>query len=84
MTLPRRGRSTVAAGVALALGAAIAFWPVVTGVRSFFHFDLRYEIVPLWHVTQRAILSGDSPFWIDGENPAIPPFCYRKSRSSTP
>jgi hypothetical protein len=58
---------TVAAGAALALVTAIAFWPVVTGARSFFHFDLRYEIVPLWHVSERAVRSGRAPFWIDGE-----------------
>lgn len=47
--------------------ASLAFWPVVSGARSFFHFDLRYEIVPLWDVSRRAILAGESPFWIEGE-----------------
>ena len=41
---------------------------MVTGARSFFHLDLRYEIVPLWHVSQKALLSGQSPYWIDGEH----------------
>lgn len=57
---------TAAAGAALALAAAIAFWPVVSGERSFFHWDLRYEHVPIWQVTQKALRSGESPFWIDG------------------
>jgi hypothetical protein len=47
--------------------ASLAFWPVVSGARSFFHLDLRYEIVPLWEVSRRAILAGESPFWIEGE-----------------
>jgi Bacterial membrane protein YfhO len=60
-------RATVLGGVALALVAAFAFWPVVSGVRSFFHWDLRYEIVPLWHVSQEAVHSGRMPYWIDGQ-----------------
>jgi hypothetical protein len=55
------------AGIALAVVAAIAFWPVASGRRSFFHIDLRYEHLPVWHVTQQALLAGDSPFWITGE-----------------
>jgi hypothetical protein len=47
--------------------ATIAFWPVASGRRSFFHIDLRYEHLPVWHVTQRALLAGNSPFWIPGE-----------------
>jgi hypothetical protein len=58
---------TAAAGATLALVAALAFWPVVTGARSFYHWDVRYEIVPLWHVSQQAVHAGDWPFWIDGE-----------------
>ncbi|HEU5249821.1 MAG TPA: hypothetical protein VFW15_07520, partial [Thermoanaerobaculia bacterium] len=58
---------TAAAGAALALVAALAFWPVVTGARSFFQLDLRYEHIPIWHVVQQALLSGESPFWIDGQ-----------------
>jgi hypothetical protein len=60
-------RTTVFAGAALALGAVIAFWPVVAGTRSFFHTDLRYEVVPLWQASQKAILSGESPFWMPGQ-----------------
>ncbi len=44
-----------------------AFWPVVSGKRTFFHLDLRYEHLPVWDVTQRALRAGESPFWIDGE-----------------
>jgi hypothetical protein len=58
---------TAAAGAALALVAAIAFWPVVSGDRSFFQLDLRYEHVPIWDAVQKALLSGESPFWIDGQ-----------------
>ncbi|HEU5250757.1 MAG TPA: hypothetical protein VFW15_12285, partial [Thermoanaerobaculia bacterium] len=57
----------VRAGAILALVAAIAFWPVVSGARSFLHWDLRYEHVPVWHVTQQALLSGESPWWIEGQ-----------------
>jgi len=46
--------------------AGLAFWPVVSGSRSFFHGDLRYEHVPIWHATQQALLAGESPFWLDG------------------
>ena len=56
----------IGAGVILALVATIAFWPVVSGSRSFFHGDLRYEHLPIWHVTQKALLSGESPFWLEG------------------
>jgi hypothetical protein len=40
---------------------------VVAGTRSFFHYDLRYEVVPVWDVVGRAITSGTSPFWISEE-----------------
>jgi hypothetical protein len=40
---------------------------VVAGTRSFFHYDLRYEVVPLWSVSAAAVRSGHWPFWIDGE-----------------
>ncbi|HEX9690207.1 MAG TPA: YfhO family protein [Thermoanaerobaculia bacterium] len=74
--------ATVLAGAALALVAALAFWPVVSGERSFFQMDLRYEHVPIWHAVQQALRSGESPFWIDGQycgNPLLftqeaPPF----------
>jgi hypothetical protein len=59
-------RSTVAAGTVLALAASLAFWPVVSGSRSFFHGDLRHEHNPIWHVTQQALLAGESPFWLGG------------------
>jgi hypothetical protein len=56
-----------AAGAVLALVVALAFWPVVSGERSFLQMDLRYEHVPIWHVVQKALESGESPFWIDGQ-----------------
>jgi membrane protein YfhO len=73
---------TAAAGALLAVAAAIAFWPVVSGDRSFFQLDLRYEHVPIWHAVQQAIRSGESPYWIEGQycgNPLLftqeaPPF----------
>jgi hypothetical protein len=60
------GGSATAALVFLVLVAA-AFWPVVAGTRSFFHVDLYYEHLPVWEATQRALVSGESPFWLDGE-----------------
>jgi hypothetical protein len=54
-------------GILLALLVVVAFWPVVSGKRTFFHLDLRYEHLPVWDVTQRALRAGESPFWIDGE-----------------
>jgi hypothetical protein len=62
---PRQGR--LLAGILLALLVLAAFWPVVSGERTFFHLDLRYEHLPVWDVTQRALRAGESPFWIDGE-----------------
>lgn len=59
-------RSNVGGGVVLLVLTALAFWPVVVGSRSFLHGDLRYEHVPIWHVTQQAILAGESPFWLEG------------------
>ena len=55
------------AGAALALVVALAFWPVVSGARSFLHWDLRYEHVPIWTATQGALKSGESPFWVEGQ-----------------
>lgn len=62
---PRIG--VLGAGLLLAGLAAAAFWPVVSGARNFFHLDLRYEHLPVWDVTQKALRQGESPFWIDGE-----------------
>ncbi|HTR02337.1 MAG TPA: YfhO family protein [Thermoanaerobaculia bacterium] len=64
-----RPRPAATAGAALAFLAlsAAAFWPVLSGARTFFHLDLYYEHLPVWQATQRALLSGQSPFWIDGE-----------------
>ena len=59
-------RTNVLGGVVLLILAALAFWPVVSGSRSFFHGDLRYEHLPIWHVTQQALLAGESPFWLGG------------------
>jgi hypothetical protein len=62
------GRPSVLRGaMLLALVAAIAFWPVLSGQRMFFHIDLRYEHLPVWSVVQKALMRGESPFWIDGE-----------------
>jgi hypothetical protein len=55
------------AGAVLALVAALAFWPVVSGTRSFLHLDLRYEHVPIWTATQKALRSGESPWWVEGQ-----------------
>jgi hypothetical protein len=55
------------AGAVLALVVALAFWPVVSGARSFLHWDLRYEHVPIWTATQSALRSGESPWWVDGQ-----------------
>jgi len=57
------------AAVPVVLGAALlaAFGPVLLGERSFFHFDLYAEHVPVWHAVQSALLAGESPFWIDGQ-----------------
>jgi hypothetical protein len=55
------------AGAVLALVVALAFWPVVSGARSFLHWDLRYEHVPIWTATQKALTSGESPYWIEGQ-----------------
>ncbi|HEY6064939.1 MAG TPA: YfhO family protein [Thermoanaerobaculia bacterium] len=56
-----------AAGALLALVVLLAFWPVASGARSFLHWDLRYEHVPIWTATQKALRSGESPWWIEGE-----------------
>lgn len=64
----RRLPGTLAAGILLLLLAGAAFWPVVSGRRSFFHLDLRHEHLPVWSVTERALARGESPFWIDGEH----------------
>ena len=39
----------------------------MSGERRFFHLDLRYEHLPVWDVTQKALRARESPFWIDGE-----------------
>ncbi|HEY7113381.1 MAG TPA: YfhO family protein [Thermoanaerobaculia bacterium] len=64
MSRPRAG---AAAGLGLAALALVAFWPVVSGRQNFFHYDLRYEHLPVWDVTQKALAARESPFWIDGE-----------------
>ena len=63
----RARAETAGAALALLLLAAAAFWPVVSGTRTFFHLDLYYEHLPVWQAAQRALLSGQSPFWLDGE-----------------
>ena len=64
---PHRRHAAWVAGVALALLVLAAFWPVVRGTQSFFHFDLYYEHLPIWHATQSALRAGVPPFWLDGE-----------------
>jgi len=46
---------------------AAAFWPILVGTRSFLHWDLFYEHVPVWSNVQRLLRRGEAPFWIDGE-----------------
>ncbi|HVQ54131.1 MAG TPA: YfhO family protein [Thermoanaerobaculia bacterium] len=40
---------------------------MVDGTRSFFHFDLYYEHLPIWQAAQSALEAGQSPYWLDGE-----------------
>ena len=40
---------------------------MVDGTRSFFHFDLYYEHLPIWQAAQSALRAGQSPYWLDGE-----------------
>jgi len=61
--------------VVLAAVFLAAFGTVLLGERSFFHFDLYAEHVPVWHAVQSALLAGESPFWIDGQY-AGNPFLY--------
>lgn len=63
----RHGLSRPLAGILLALLVVAAFWPVVSGRRTFFQLDLRYEHLPVWEATQRALRAGESPFWIGAE-----------------
>lgn len=46
---------------------AAAFWPILAGTRSFLHWDLFYEHVPVWSSVQRLLRNGEAPFWIDGQ-----------------
>ena len=64
---PRAWTTAAAAALALLLLVLASFWPVVSGARSFFHLDLYYEHLPVWAATQRALLAGQSPFWLEGE-----------------
>lgn len=63
----RRLATTGAAALLFAALVAAAFWPVLSGARSFFHLDLYYEHLPVWEATQKALRAGESPFWLDGE-----------------
>jgi hypothetical protein len=63
---PADRRSIVLAGAGFALLVGLAFGPVVSAKRSFFHYDLRYEHLPVWNATQSALLSGESPWWLPG------------------
>jgi hypothetical protein len=64
----RETRTVQLAGLAILATVAVAFWPVISGSRSFFHLDLLYEHLPVWEATQKALASGESPFWIEGEH----------------
>ncbi len=74
----RRSETLAAAAVLLAL-VLLAFFPVVTGRRSFFHLDLYYEHLPVWEATQKALLAGTSPFWLDGEYCGHPPLFHQEA-----
>jgi len=74
-----RSAGTALAALAFAALVAAAFWPVLTGSRSFFHLDLYYEHLPVWAATQRALLSGESPFWLDGEYCGHPPLFHQEA-----
>jgi hypothetical protein len=64
---PDRASSIGIAAAVLGVLLMVSFWPVVTGSRSFFHFDLYYEHLPVWQAVQSALRSGQSVFWLDGE-----------------
>lgn len=78
-TDPGRARSTLVAGAVLLVLTLAAFWPVVVGDRSFFHYDLFYEHLPVWEAAQRSLLSGASPFWLDGEYCGHPPLFVQET-----
>jgi Bacterial membrane protein YfhO len=71
--------ATLTAAAAFLLLVLIAFWPVASGRRSFFHMDLYYEHLPVWETTQRALRSGESPFWLDGEFAGHPPLFHQEA-----
>ncbi|MEP6995862.1 MAG: hypothetical protein ABI968_15165, partial [Acidobacteriota bacterium] len=77
--LPAGFGSTGFGAAALGLLALLAFWPVASGARSFFHLDLFYEHLPVWQATQRALLAGQSPFWLDGEYCGQPPLFHQEA-----
>jgi hypothetical protein len=61
---------TLAHGTAFLLLFAVfaaAFWPILVGTRSFMHWDLFYEHVPIWSNVQRCLQRGEAPFWTDGQ-----------------
>src|SRR4030095_15847149 len=39
--------------------------------------DLYYEHLPVWAATQKALASGQSPFWLDGEYCGPPPLFHQ-------
>ena len=77
--IARPSRETWLAAAGLALLVLVAFWPVATQSRTFFHLDLFYEHLPVWDATQRALSTGDSPFWLDGEYCGHPPLFHQEA-----
>ncbi len=75
----RRVAAAPGAALALFLLLLVAFWPVVSGARSFFHMDLYYEHLPVWAATQHALSAGESPFWLEGEYCGHPPLFHQEA-----
>ena len=61
------GRAHAVAVLVLTAVFVVAFWPVLSGARSFLHWDLFYEHVPVWSDVQRHLHAREAPFWLDGE-----------------
>ena len=59
-------RGALLASLLFAAVLTATLFPVVTGSRSFFSYDLFYEHLPIWSEVQRDLRAGASPFWLDG------------------